>query len=190
MPTRDSALIQIIDSAMAEAVRRSGEWLACRPGCFDCCIGPFAITQLDAMRLREGLKALGVRDAARAECVRERARASVERLHREYPDDMLENVLSIEEAGAEEACPALDPETGLCDLYEARPVTCRKFGPPVRLGEQSLGVCELCYRGASDEQIAACEVEVDPENLEGELLRELEGAGSAGETIVAFVLAE
>jgi Fe-S-cluster containining protein len=175
---------------MAEAVRRSGNWIACRPGCFYCCVEPFAITQLDAMRLREGLAALEACDTARAGRVHERARASVERLRRDYPEDTVRSVLAIEEAGAEELCPALDPETGLCDLYEARPVTCRKFGPAVRFGKESLAVCELCYRGASDEQIAACEVEVDPENLEGELLRKLEAGGTAGETIVAFALVE
>ena len=28
----DQKLIQIVDSALAEATRRSGKWLACRPG--------------------------------------------------------------------------------------------------------------------------------------------------------------
>jgi hypothetical protein len=40
----DRGLVQIVDSAMAEAARRSGDWLVCRPGCTQCCIGPFAIT--------------------------------------------------------------------------------------------------------------------------------------------------
>src|SRR5690242_261004 len=44
----DRAFIQIVDAATAEAARRSGPWLACRPGCTQCCIGPFPITQLDA----------------------------------------------------------------------------------------------------------------------------------------------
>ena len=29
-------------------------------------------------------------------------------------------------------CPALDPETGGCDLYAARPITCRTFGLTLR----------------------------------------------------------
>jgi len=51
MPT-DDALIQIVDAALAEAARRSGPWLLCRPGCAQCCLGEFPITQLDAARLR------------------------------------------------------------------------------------------------------------------------------------------
>jgi Fe-S-cluster containining protein len=175
---------------MAEAVRRSGSWLACRPGCFECCIGTFPITQLDAIRLRKGLADLESHDATRAARVRQRARASAERMRREYPEDPVGSALAIEEAVEDELCPALDPETHTCDLYAARPITCRTFGPAVRFGAESLAVCELCYRGASDAQIAVCEVTVDPENLEEELLHELAERGMAGETIVAFALLE
>ena len=58
----DQALIQIVDAALAEAARKSGPWLVCRPGCTGCCMGPFPITQLDARRLREGLAELESRD--------------------------------------------------------------------------------------------------------------------------------
>ena len=188
MPT-DADLIQIVDAAMAEAAHVSGSWLICRPGCFQCCIGPFAITQLDAIRLRAGLTDLEALDPARAARVRERARASVERMCRECPGDPLANALNCDQAAEDEPCPALDPATGTCDLYAARPITCRTFGPAVRFGAESVAVCELCYQGASDTQIAACEVAVDPENLEAELLRQLDCASQTGETVVAFALA-
>ena len=43
-------------------------------------------------------------------------------------------------------------------------------------------MCELCYEGASDEEIAACAVDPDPNGLERTLLAELEGsAGPGGE---------
>lgn len=185
----DEELVQIVDAAMAEAARRSGPWLACRPGCYECCIGPFAITQLDAIRLRKGLAALGSREPQRAMRVRQRALAYLERMEREYPDDPVGSVLALEEALADALCPALDPETGTCDLYAARPITCRTFGPAVRLGEESLAICELCYRGASGSEIAACEVAVDSEGVEADLLEELEARGQAGEATVAFALA-
>ena len=173
------ALIRIVDATMAEAVRLSGAWLACRPGCFECCIGPFPITQGDAARLREGLAALALTDADRAERVRRRARQSLERICREFPDNPVESVLTIDGAAEDEPCPALDPATGTCDLYAARPVTCRTFGPAVSCGGDAVAVCELCYCGASDEQIAACRVDLD--------LGELQESGD--ETIVAFALA-
>lgn len=189
----DRELIQIVDAALAEAQRRSGAWLACRIGCFQCCIGPFPITALDAVRLREGLASLEKEDPERARRVLERARTSVKRLRREYPDDPVAQVLEIEGAADDEPCPALDPESGACDLYAARPITCRTFGPavlfPSRAETPATGVCELCYEGASDAQIAACAVELDT-RLESELLRDLEKSGIRGDTLVAFALAE
>ena len=95
----------------------------------------------------------------------------------------------FEEFANEEPCPALDPDTGTCDLYAARPITCRTFGPPVRCGSDRVGICELCFDGADEDEIAACEVEVDPGGLEGALIGELETTtGTHGETIVAFAL--
>ena len=89
----------------------------------------------------------------------------------------------------DEPCPALDPETGACDLYSARPMTCRTFGPPVRCGSEAVGICELCFQGASEAEIAACEIEVDADGLESTLIEELENTtGARGQTIVAFAL--
>jgi Fe-S-cluster containining protein len=156
-----------VDAALVEAARKSGAWLVCRPGCTQCCYGVFAITPLDRWRLQQGLADLETTDPARARRVRERARQA------------------IAESDEDGACPALDPAAGTCDLYAARPITCRAFGPPVRCGEEAVGVCELCYEGATDEEIAACEVEIDPENLEGALLAGFEPE----ETTVAAALA-
>jgi len=189
----DGELIQIVDAALAEANRRAGAWLVCRPGCTECCIGPFPITQLDAVRLRRGLADLQTRDAERAERVRDRARRAVEAMAADFPGDLTTGILDNDEAAeerfatlAEEApCPALDPGTGMCDLYAARPITCRTFGPALRWDKDALGVCELNFRGASDEEIASCEVAIEGGELEAELLAEL----PSGETIVAFALA-
>jgi len=196
LPAGDGVLIQIVDAALADASRRSGEWLVCHLGCTQCCVGVFAINQLDAVRLQQGLADLEIADPRRAHRVRERARASVEHLSADFPGDTSTGVLDVgqeaEERFAEfandEPCPALDPKTGLCDLYEARPMTCRTFGPPVRSGD-GLGVCELCFNGASDEEIAACEMVVDPDDLESKLLAKLEQTnGPRGQTVVAFCL--
>jgi hypothetical protein len=55
--------------------------------------------------------------------------------------------------------------------------------------EGGLGVCELCFHGASDEQIAACEMVVDPDDLESKLVEKLEKTkGPRGMTLVAFCL--
>jgi len=193
----DQKLIQIVDSALADAARRSGDWLVCRPGCTQCCVGVFAINQLDAERLRRGLADLAKRQPERAEKVRRRARESVARLTPQFPGDAISGVLDESEAAAQrfadfandEPCPVLDPLTGNCELYESRPMTCRVFGPPVQ-SEDGLGVCELCFHGASEKEIAACEMKPDPDDLESRLLKELEeNSGTRGNTIIAFCLA-
>jgi Fe-S-cluster containining protein len=168
----DGALVRIVDAALAEAARKSGAWLVCRPGCTECCMGTFGITQLDARRLRLALAEMETSDPHRSARIRERARRA------------------LTQTGDDEPCAALDPQTGLCELYAARPITCRTFGPPVRCGDDAVGVCELCFQGASEAEIAACEVEIDPDGLESGLLEELERTTSAtGETTVAAALA-
>ena len=198
LPAGDSKLVQIMDTALADVSRRSGGWLVCHPGCTQCCIGVFAINQLDAARLREGLNTLSYTDAPRANAVRERARQSVERLASEFPGDPANGVLDssavaearFEDFANDEPCPALDPASGLCDLYAARPMACRVFGPPVRT-QDGLGVCELCYHGATDEQIESCEMPVDQTISKDQLLREFEQSSPRrGLTLVAFALVQ
>jgi Fe-S-cluster containining protein len=138
----DRQLIQIVDSALAEAARKSGRWLACRPGCTQCCHGPFPISAIDVQRLLEGFAQL---DPARAALIRQRAQF---------------------EQGDDDPCPVLDPTTGLCELYTHRPLTCRTFGPAFLQNENVVGVCELCYIGATDEQIVACAVPLDVDHLD------------------------
>jgi len=196
-PSRgDQKLIQIVDSALADVTRRSGKWLVCQPGCTQCCIGAFAINQLDARRLQRGLADLEKAAPERAARVRDRARDAVRRLSPDFPGNPVSGVLregkeaerQFADFANDEPCPALDPETGTCELYESRPMTCRVFGPP--RSEEGLGVCELCFQGASDKEIAACEMKPDPDDLESRLLEELEKAsGVRGNTIIAFCLA-
>ena len=200
LPKADQKLVQIVDAALAETTRKSGEWLVCHKGCTQCCYGAFPISQLDAWRLRKGLNELKSSDPKRAGEVRRRAQQSVKRLSATFPGDPKTGVLREDEEAEtafaefanDEPCPALDPATGACDLYAARPMTCRTFGPPVRSGpEGGLAVCELCYHGATDQQIAECEMVPDPDNLEEGLIAKAEKKmGKRGNTIVAWCLAK
>jgi Fe-S-cluster containining protein len=196
LPAGDQRLVQILDAALADTARRSGEWLVCRPGCTQCCIGAFSISQLDAERLRTGFEQLEKDDLERAARVAERVRLSISQIAADFPGDartgILDDSLEAQERFAEfandEPCPVLDPASGMCDLYAARPMTCRVFGPPVQ-SEDGLGVCELCYHGASEAEIAACEMHLETAALETELAAELETTtGQHGNTIVAFAL--
>jgi Fe-S-cluster containining protein len=193
LPSGDVQLVQIMDAALADAARKAGAWLACRPGCTQCCHGAFAINALDAARLQAGMKALRAADPHKAEAIERRAHIWIAEYGQEFPGDVTTGVLGraeedearFEEFANEAACPALDPATGLCDVYAWRPMTCRVFGPPVRMGAgDALGCCELCFVAAGEDEIVACEMQI-PHELEERLVKE---TGDEGETVVAYAI--
>ena len=194
LPARDSELVQIMDASLADAARRAGQWLACRPGCTQCCYGAFAINALDALRLQSGMKLLRESDPAIAVDLESRARAWLAEFEPSFPGDPGSGILGTSEADVarfddfanDAPCPALNPVTGLCDVYAWRPMTCRTFGPPTPLENGALGCCELCFVGASESEVAACEMPV-PHALESELLAEVD-ADPPVETLVTFAL--
>jgi Fe-S-cluster containining protein len=188
----DRELIQIMDAAWADAARRAGSHLVCRPGCTQCCHGAFAINALDTDRLRAGMDDLRTTDPARAAAVERRARAWIAEWAPEFPGNAETGLLGVsdaeqeafEEFANEAACPALDPATGRCDVYAWRPMTCRVFGPPVRVETGALACCELCFTSAGNEEIAACEMTV-PHDLEEQLVEDM---GDASQTVVAYAV--
>lgn len=193
LPAGDQQLVQIMDAALAKAARHAGSWLVCRPGCTQCCHGAFAINGLDVARLQAGMRELGAVDPTRARAIERRAQNWIAEFGAAFPGNRATGVLGtseedevrFEEFANDAPCPALNPDTGLCDVYEWRPMTCRIFGPPVRVNN-ALGCCELCFVGASDEEIAACEMAV-PQQLEKRLVAQT-GDASETETVVAFAL--
>jgi len=198
---RDAGLIQIVDAALADAALRAGKHLACRPGCTQCCYGAFAINPLDAFRLRTAMTKLASTDPERAAAISARAQSYLAEFGPSFPGDSKTGILgageeeqaAFEDFANDAACPALNPESGLCDIYDARPMTCRVFGPPVRAVEDEnsadgLAVCELCFTEATSEEIAAAEMIV-PHAEEQKVLAELvKIEPGAGETIVAYCL--
>ncbi|MBS1822279.1 MAG: YkgJ family cysteine cluster protein [Acidobacteria bacterium] len=193
-------LVQIVDAALISAAECSGAHLVCRPGCTQCCHGVFPIAQQDAARLREGLRVLEQQDPQRAARVHIRVADSLTRIAPLFPGNTTTGTLSEDyedsplfadegSVGDSEPCPVLDPVTGTCDLYEARPIVCRTFGPPMRTAEGDLATCELCYITATTEEIAACELDPSIPAQEAASNDAFNAAhGTHGETIVVFAL--
>lgn len=187
-------LFPLIDAALASAADRSGAWLACRPGCHQCCVGVFPVSPLDAAELREGL---ALADADVRGRVLARAKASRERLVAlGFPGDAATGELFtepeheevFEDYANDEVCPALDPATATCDLYGHRPVQCRTFGPPVRDEDGALTVCELCFIDAPEEEVERCEMDQSWRGLEQELIEAIDAEDRP--TLVAFALSK
>jgi len=189
-------LFPILDAALASTTARSGDWLACKPGCHQCCVGVFPISQFDAENLRAALNAA---PADLAGHIRVRAQAARARLTRDFPGDPTTGILFTEEHheaafddfANDEPCPVLDPITGTCDLYTARPVQCRTFGPPLRNEDNGLAVCELCFINAPESEVARCEMDQSWRPLEESLIAaDEQRTGLEGPTLIAFALSQ
>jgi Fe-S-cluster containining protein len=122
--------------------------IPCRRGCSRCCIGPFAITVVDAAGLREGTAHL---DTATRQDIEECARRQVASIESEFPrlarspfvDDWPDMEMDrLVNRFAELRCPALGAD-GSCRVYEYRPMTCRTMGLPVEPDGLSEGACDV-----------------------------------------------
>jgi Fe-S-cluster containining protein len=169
----------------------------CKPGCSECCIGVFPIAHQDADRLASALQDLLQQEPAKAARIRERVGRSLASLDPWFPGDASTGILAedheqtilFEEFANDEPCPVLDPVTGTCDLYEARPVLCRTFGPPMRTEEGNLATCELCYIHATTEEIAACELDPHFPALEEQSNADYDTMHNRhGQTLIAYAL--
>ena len=195
----DAELLRGLQRDFDATAAKAGRWLACCPGCAECCLGPFPITRLDEQRLRVGMARLTEADPPRALAVRKRARQALAVLADGFPGDPLTGRLSEHEGRLDRflerhgnlACPALDPQSQRCDLYAWRPVSCRTYGPPARFGDERTPPCRLCFVGATAESIEACRMVPDREGLEQRILA---GMGVLGgedwETLIPFALIE
>ena len=126
-----------------------------------------------------------------------RADAARAALSAQFPGDATSGQLftephheeAFEQFANDAVCPVLDPETGACELYASRPMPCRTFGPPMPNDEGGLGVCELCFVGAPEEEVARCTVDAGFLAVELTTTMDFERAsGELGQTLIAFAL--
>jgi len=194
----DERLLKVLADGFEAAARRAGPWLVCRSGCSECCHGPFPITRLDASRLRREFETLRISRPGQASTIDRRAREAVAALDAGFPGEHASGRLVVDEETldrfferhASMPCPALDPGSGRCELYAARPVACRTYGPPLRFGAEEAPACRLCFQGADATTVEHCRYEPDPAALEDGLLSRLGvRAGEEWETLIAFALA-
>src|ERR1700722_20047257 len=95
---RDSELVQIMDTKLAEAAQRAGAWLACRLGCTQCCHGAFAINALDSQRLRAGMNELRKTQPQLAAEVERRAQAWIDEHGPQFPGNPATGLLGASPA--------------------------------------------------------------------------------------------
>jgi Fe-S-cluster containining protein len=173
--------------------------LACRAGCFGCCVGLFAIGLPEALAVRAAVAALpsGVR-----EDVLSRAARAVSASAATFPGDVSAGILDPERREEDEAaflrdvrtvpCPVLALPSGRCTVYAARPTTCRTYGLALRSGAEALvGACDLNFPAAPAARVL--ETAIDAARLTAVDQGLVEIAAAAGlpagvETTVAHAL--
>jgi len=178
---------------------RPGE-LSCRKGCFGCCVGLFALPVPEALAVRDAWRSLP--EAEKAEIAR-RAERAVAQSGSLFPGDAEAGLLDpgrddaaedrYFESVADVVCPLLELPSGRCRVYDARPVTCRTYGLPVKAGGAlSEPACPLNFVGAPPGR--SVEAAIDARNLlalDQTIAEEATAAGLPGgaETTLAHVLA-
>lgn len=166
------------DRAAARTV--PGE-IACRAGCFGCCIGLFDISVSEAALVRAGVDRLA--DGDREDVLR-RARQIVEESASAFPGDARTGLLEpgrSEDADdeyfavvADRACPMLELPSGRCRIYEERPITCRTYGFAwSRDGAVFHPPCGLNLPGASGTRQLETSVDIDLLDQAEDVAREL-----------------
>jgi len=162
----------------------AGGELACRAGCFGCCVGLFEISLPEAALVRAGVARL---PAADREDVGRRARRIAEETAAAFPGDSAGGLLDPErseeaddryfEVVADRACPMLELPSGRCRIYEERPVTCRTYGFAwAKAGVVIHPPCGLNLPGASGVRELETSIDIDSVDEAGDVDRELAAA--------------
>jgi len=138
------------DEFFDSVMQSQADNMQCGRGCSLCCYGLFEIGAADVSVIADGLSKL---NPARRDMIIRRAVDIV--ASSRHPN--LRECSPIEkdaffERTASTPCPNLD-DSGLCMIYEHRPLVCRTFGLPLRDGSRYIGdVCELNFEDATFDQ--------------------------------------
>jgi Fe-S-cluster containining protein len=147
MPIFDS--LQRVASAWEEEFARNkrlhGAKIQCRRGCTDCCHHLFQITELEAAFISTAVKSL---PPEKRQPMKQRARQYTEDREKLLSDRQIPDAWgSLPPPGLRLACPALEDDA--CQIYENRPLICRKYGMPL-------------YNPRKPDQVFACELNFKP----------------------------
>lgn len=146
--------------------------IACRAGCFGCCVGLFEISGAEALVVRAAVARLP--EDEREDVVR-RAADVVRRTAASFPGDSASGLLDAARSEAaddayfdlvsEIPCPLLELPSGRCRIYRDRPITCRTYGLAwVRGAELVHPPCGLNFLAATEAEVLESSIELDRQN--------------------------
>lgn len=135
-------ITNLIQQEFERNINKYGDKIKCRKGCSQCCSQIFRITQLDAEIIKDYLNKTSIGEKNQ---LLEKASDYIFKLRQEIQNENeYHKVIKL-------PCPALDGN-GACMIYEARPVICRKFGPPIYdyKNPGNLFACELNFSNGEE----------------------------------------
>ncbi len=121
-----------VDQTFALTKRQFPKEVRCRPGCVDCCYALFDLSLAEAFVLHREFRRLPRK-------VRREVLRRLEKYEKEWQKKAPEVITPFVLSTVRIRCPLLGDDKR-CVLYHARPVTCRLYGVPVALGEETF-VC-------------------------------------------------
>ncbi|MDP3425993.1 MAG: thiamine pyrophosphate-binding protein, partial [Humidesulfovibrio sp.] len=142
------AIITESDQVFGTVRARYADNVRCEKGCSDCCHALFDLTLVEALFLNTVFNArFKGKDRTRILKRADEADRQVHRLKRDafraVKDGQNAQEILLEMAKVRVRCPLLDDQ-GLCEMYDARPVTCRIYGVPTAIG----GEAHTCGKSA------------------------------------------
>lgn len=143
-------LVRRADTLFSEASKAHPDLMRCKSGCDDCCSVYFELALIEAVNInrmfhRSAPEAMRARVLARARETLPLLEQAEEHLQRMKSAGNADANVVIEAAGRLTLkCPL--NEHGRCVLYEHRPITCRLYGVPQKVGERTV----TCPRSGFD----------------------------------------
>lgn len=142
---RYEALVAAVDKTFEAVKARHGKEVTCAKGCSDCCSAVFDLSLVEALYLNQRFNTALDTEATqparqavlRRADVAERQQAKLARAaHKELRQGLDDEAILTEAASRRIRCPLL-AEDDSCDLYAARPITCRLYGVPQNIRGQA-----------------------------------------------------
>jgi Fe-S-cluster containining protein len=134
-------LVEQVDAAFTKIETAFEECVSCKVGCADCCYALFDLSLVEALYIKSRFDENGS-GALRAKII-ERANDADRKIHRlkrqahndlrsGKPEKEIFDWMSAQRV----RCPLLNDDDQ-CELYQSRPITCRLYGVPTVIGDQS-----------------------------------------------------
>jgi Fe-S-cluster containining protein len=134
-------LVSQLDQVFNQMKEQYSECVTCHVGCSDCCYALFDLTLIEAMYIHD--KFFDLVDNQHQKQILEKAEQVDRRIHvikknafKAVQNGRDQNEIMMDISREKIGCPLLNDDNQ-CILYDHRPITCRVYGLPTAIGDNS-----------------------------------------------------